>query len=60
MPDTIEEIQGVVAGLREVAKGLVGVIQAVHTAQTTGLHATLPENPAVPSTGIVSLRLPTL
>lgn len=60
MPGTIEEIQGVVAGLREVVKGLVGVIQAVHTAQTTGLYATLPENPAVPSTGIVSLRLPTL
>ena len=36
MPATIEKIQGVVAGLSEVVKGLVGAIQAVHTAQTTG------------------------
>ena len=60
MPATIEEIQGVVAGLSEVVKGLVGAIQAVHTAQTTGSQATPPGNPAVPSTGVASLRLPTL
>ena len=60
MPATIEEIQGVVAGLSEVVKGLVGAIQAVHTAQSTGSQATPPGNPAVPSTGIASLRLPTL
>ena len=60
MPATIEEIQGVVAGLSEVVKGLVGAIQAVHTAQTTGSQATPPGNPAVPSTGVTSLRLPTL
>jgi len=54
MPATIEEIQGVVAGLSEVVKGLVGAIQAVHTAQTTGSQATPPENPAVPSTGVAS------
>ena len=60
MPATIEEIQGVVAGLSEVVKGLVGAIQAVHTAQTTRSQTTPPENPAVPSTGVASLRLPTL
>ena len=60
MPATIEEIQGVVAGLSEVVKGLLGAIQAVHTAQTTGSQATPPENPAVLSTGVASLRLPTL
>ena len=60
MPATIEEIQGVVADLSEVVKGLVGAIQAVHTAQTTGSQATPPGNPAVPSTGVASLRLPTL
>ena len=60
MPASIEEIQGVVAGLSEVVKGLVGAIQAVHTAQTTGSQDTPPENPAVPSTGVASLRLPTL
>ena len=37
MPATIEEIQGVVAGLSEVVKGLVGAIQAIHSAQTTGV-----------------------
>lgn len=60
MPATIKEIQDIVAGLSKVVKGLAGAIQAVHTAQTTGLQATLPENPAVPSTGVASLRLPTL
>ena len=60
MLSTIEEIQGVVARLSEVVKGLLGAIQAVHTAQTTGSQATLNGNPAVPSTGIASLRLPTL
>ena len=58
MPATIEEIQGVVAGLSEVVKGLVDAIQAIHTAQTTESQATLRENPAVPSTGVASLRLP--
>jgi len=33
---TIDEIQGVVAGLSEIVKGFVGAIQAVHTAQTPG------------------------
>ena len=60
MPTTIKEIQGVVASLSEVVKGLVGAIQAVHTAQTTASQATLPENPAVPSTHVASLCLPTL
>jgi len=60
MPATIEEIQDVVAGLSEVVKGLVGTIQAVHTAQITRSQATPPDNPAVPSTGITSVRLPTL
>ena len=56
----MEEIQGVVAGLSEVVKELVGAIQAVHTAQTTRSQATPPENPADPSTGLASLRLSTL
>ena len=60
MPATIQDIQGAVAGLSEVVKGLVGAIQAVHTAQTSGSQATLPGNPAVPSTGVASLRLPPL
>ena len=60
MPATIEEIQGAVASLSEVVKRLVGAIQAVHTAQTSGSHATLPGNPAIPSTGVASLRLPPL
>ena len=61
IPATIEErIQGVVSGLSEVVNELVGAIQAVDTAQTTGSQATPPENPAVPSTGVASLRLPTL
>jgi len=59
-PAPIEEIEGVIAGLREAVKELVGTVRAIHTAQTTGSQATLPENPAIPSTGLASLRLSTL
>ena len=59
MPATKEEIQGIVVRLSEVIKGLVGAIEAIHTAQPTGSKATPPGNPAVPSTGVASLRLPT-
>ena len=41
MPATIEEIQGVVAGLSEVVKGLDGAIQAVHTAEKQPGHTLL-------------------
>ncbi len=59
MPATIKELQGVVAGLSEVVKGLVGAIQAVRTAQITGAasQALQPEHQAVSSP---TLRLPTL
>ena len=59
MPATIKEIQGIVTGLSTVVKGLVGAIQAIHTAQTTvsQAQALLPENQAVSSTGTATLRL---
>jgi len=59
-PAPIEEIEGVIAGLREAVKELVCAVRAVHTTQTTGSQATPPENPAIPSTSLASLRLPTL
>ena len=57
MPATIEEtlIQGILAGLSEVVKGLVGAIKAVHTALVNNrvtAKATPPGNHAVLSTGV--------
>ncbi|KAL9985736.1 hypothetical protein ACROYT_G008176 [Oculina patagonica] len=63
MPATIEELQGVVSSLSEVVKGLVGAIQAVHTAQTTAAasQAHPPEHQAVssPTLRLPKLQLPT-
>ena len=59
MPATIEELQGVVAGLSEVVKGLVGAIQL--QAQTSATHASAADpTPAPPNQNFTTLRLPTL
>ncbi|XP_078374474.1 uncharacterized protein LOC144658021 [Oculina patagonica] len=60
MPATIEELQGVVSGLSEVVKGLVGAIQAVHTAQTTAAAASQAHPPEHQAISSPTLRLPTL
>ena len=56
MPATIEELQGVVAGLSEVVKGLVGAIQL--QAQSTTSHADSTSAPL--NSNLTTLRLPTL
>ena len=56
MPATIEELQGVVAGLSKVVKGLVGAIQ--FQAQSTTSHAD--STSASLNSNLTTLRLPTL
>ncbi len=60
MPATIKELQGVISGLSEVVKGLVGAIQAVHTAQTTAAAASQAHPPEHQAVSSPTLRLPTL
>ena len=70
MPGTIEELQGVVAGLSEVVKGLVNTVQQqsaqlqAHTTPSTS-QATSQANSADTTSGcsnqyLMTLRLPTL